>query len=127
MSSNLKLFSDCKTVRERQEYWQSIEADESIDSYISKLPEIRKNTEKLQRQLDADRIEHQKRMQETEIFRKQFEADEMRKLQKCNNQPRQNRSLGLFGNLVIIFFTLVVLAILVFGGFALIVSILGLF
>lgn len=127
MSSNLKLFSDCKTVRERQEYWRSIEANEGIDSYISKLPEIRKNTEKLQRQLDADRIEHQKRMQETEIFRKQFEADEMRKLQKCNNQPRQNRSLGLFGNLVIIFFTLIVLAILVFGGFALIVSILGLF
>lgn len=127
MSSNLKLFSDCKTVRERQEYWQSIEADESIDSYISKLPEIRKNTEKLQRQLDADRIEHQKRMQETEIFRKQFEADEMRKLQKCNNQPRQNRSLGLFGNFAVIVSTLVVFAILFFVCFALIAMIIDLF
>lgn len=47
--------------------------------------------------------------------------------QQSNNLPRHSASVGLFGNLVIIFFTLIVLAILVFGGFALIVSILGLF
>lgn len=83
-------------------------------------------------------IDMEKTRQQSKELKRMFNEKEYQDLQRVlakQEELRANpfsglspgRPLGLFGNFAVIASTLVVLAILVFGGFALIVSILGLF